>query len=463
MTAEGATLIAHCLLEQLRHFKSTQLASYGLTSIPLVSACVTLSQGKYRGLSMRVQREAHGTCRQIEGFGDKSEPVIVIDDSISSGLSMKKAIETLEGEGYTVEGCIAIVDFPWRGGTETMRAGGYRMITLFDIWRDLGMRIDPFVEGYPAVRPMWDPDHLVEDGLSPADAARLVIEHYLTHDRVPQPPRCFDAPYQAEGGIFVSLRDKKNNLRIARNGFFIINPHSSDVFRDLVLAAYRTAFHAKQQLLKYGLENCKTGVSILSRQERILPKDLDFHRYGILVQSSVQPYKTRRGLAGHGYVPASETQSSCTMPVIPMRVLLRFEPFHLYRHLVVKSVQSGESWPAFGASALLRDTPAGHHPLPISGDGIIDYVRRMVGELSVGGDPVELPFCAVHVLRAFAVAGVDVSLYCGGLIGCWTAFAEPIGRMLYLATVKALNDWRYAEKEKGCALEGHQDRGVAVP
>src|SRR5262245_26491060 len=80
LTAEGLELAARCLLERLRDFSSTQLATNGYAAVPLLAACLLQGNGRYVGLCVREDRKAHGTKRKIDGPGDKTKSVVVLDD-----------------------------------------------------------------------------------------------------------------------------------------------------------------------------------------------------------------------------------------------------------------------------------------------------------------------------------------------------------------------------------------------
>ncbi len=99
LDAEGLALCVENLLAQLANFEGRQLAAYGLTSLPLVGARVLAGGGRYSGLAIRKEREGHGTRRQVEGSGDRSRPVVIVDDCIASGQSLFRAIEALEARG----------------------------------------------------------------------------------------------------------------------------------------------------------------------------------------------------------------------------------------------------------------------------------------------------------------------------------------------------------------------------
>src|SRR5919112_1320329 len=104
LTPRGAELAGRCLLELLKNFDGRQLATYGLTAVPILQSCVMQSGGRYTGLLVRKERKAHGSLKLVEGPVDKSEPVVLVDDSVSSGMSLEEACARLEGEGLRVEG-----------------------------------------------------------------------------------------------------------------------------------------------------------------------------------------------------------------------------------------------------------------------------------------------------------------------------------------------------------------------
>src|SRR5262249_49601200 len=101
-------LVARCMLRRLESFGSKQLVCFGTTGLPIVSACIALADDQYCALAVRSTRELHGTGRLIEGTANKEKSVVIVDDCLCSGASLKKAITILESEGYSVEGCLAV-------------------------------------------------------------------------------------------------------------------------------------------------------------------------------------------------------------------------------------------------------------------------------------------------------------------------------------------------------------------
>ena len=148
----GQRLAARCLLDRLKGFGAAQLATYGTTGIPLLTSCILLGEGKYTGICVREKPKGNALGRQIEGPADRGRPVVIIDDSLSSGTSLLKGIRVLEAHGFQVEGAICLVHFPDRGGRERAVALGYRVETLFDIWDDLRVRRPVYVPRFQRVR-----------------------------------------------------------------------------------------------------------------------------------------------------------------------------------------------------------------------------------------------------------------------------------------------------------------------
>src|SRR4051794_7288418 len=182
LTGSGLVLAARALLDRLETFHATQLAAYGQTAQPLLGACIALGGDRYTGLSVRKVRKEAVTGRQIDGPLDRGRPVVIVDDSLVSGQSLRAAIGALEADGFEVEGAVCLVEFPHRGGTEWAWRNGYRVECLFDIWTDLGMADPPFwpPEGFP---PGTTRSGRVPDGLSPAEVARWVARAYLRTGR----------------------------------------------------------------------------------------------------------------------------------------------------------------------------------------------------------------------------------------------------------------------------------------
>jgi AMMECR1 domain-containing protein/orotate phosphoribosyltransferase len=436
LTSQGIGLAAVNLLERLQSYRSTQIASFGYTAMPLMSACVLLGGGRYTGLCVREARKAYISGRQVEGRPDRTRPVVIVDDSLSSGTSLCKAITALENDGFTVEGAIALVNFPYRGGLEWATANGYRVETLFEMWTDLEKPRPAYVAGHTRINPAADPVARIPDGLHPATVARLVAEHYLATRRMPRPPHTFDAAYDARGGTFVSFREPGTERRLAREGFWHFNPSDADPCRDVVLATVKTLDWAGAAISGANLDRLKIAVSFFGPLEEIQPRLLDFDRYGIVVQSLDWDMKLG-GALPNTEVFTSEVEQYAHARDRNADISLG-EPHRLFRHEVVKCVEPGATWLAYG-------TPDG----PETRWTIDEYVgkcltARVRGALLAhlaGEDPPAQPLPANLISEA--ISGIAVTLYHHGFLAYGIARGESVDECAVAAARAAADDRRF--------------------
>jgi orotate phosphoribosyltransferase len=451
LTARGARLAAECFLDRLRGFESTQIATFGYTGMPLLSACVLLGGGRYEGLCIRERRKGYGSCRQIEGNIDRSRPVVVLDDSLSSGTSMRKAIQALEEEGLQVEGGVALVYFPYRGGVERALGLGYRVEWVFDVWKDLEMPRPVYVPGFRRALPeRWGAGQVADD-LHPAVAARRIAELYLDSGEVPRPPARLGepaAPVDGRGGVYVSFREPDSERRLARDGFWHFDAADADPCRDLVLATVKTLRTAEVPVTRERLDGLKIAVTFLGPLELIRPRQLDYWRYGIVVRSRAWATKVGGALPNtqvfthelEQYRHARFTNADLTL----------FEPHELYRHEVAKYVEPGAGWLPFGAaedeSDWTHDDAVGERLTARARELLASAIRGERGE-PAAGSPVE------DDLIPAPVYAVGVTLYHRGLGGCTLAWSGSLDDCLGRATRGALRDHRFGERLAGAPVE----------
>jgi len=440
LTPGGLRVAAGSILDALGTFGSTQLASYGYTGLPLLAACILEGGGAYTGLSIREKRKTHLTNRRIDGNVDRTRPVVVIDDSLSSGTSLSKAIAALEEEGLEVEGTIALVHFPYRGAKEWANAAGYRTVTLFDIWQDLGMAsTDSAYLGHRSERHPESSDVLPE-GLSPPELARRAAEYFLRARQLPRSPSTLDKEYDARGGTFVSFRQRADDERVARDGFWHFDPAQVDPARDVVLATIDTLQRSGLAITSASLPHLKIGVSFLGPLEEILPPALDFDRYGIVVRSKVWPGKLG-GALPNTQVFISEIEQYRHARKTNARVA-DSEPHTLYRHTVIKITEPDSSWPTYGCA---EDADTSWWRDAALGRMLTDWARESI--LAPSGDR---PASILHSAQRIPVPheGVAVTLYANGLAGYGLSYDEDLHSAVAAAARAAWQDPRFADLRK---------------
>jgi orotate phosphoribosyltransferase len=442
LTALGAQLAAQCLLERLQTFESTQLAVYGYTGGPLLSACVLLGNGRYTGLQIREQRKTHYSCRRIEGPADSSRSVVVLDDSLSSGTSMRSAIQALEEDGFRVEGGLVLVNFPFRGGLEWAQALGYRMEAVFDAWTDLNLPEPHYVPGYQQLRAGPYASTSLDDGLHPALLARCVAQHYLGQQGVPPPPACLDQTYDGRGGVWVSFRDRQSDYRLARDGFWHFDPRDSDPCRDVVLATVKTLQTAGNAVSLSMLADLKIAVTFFGPLELIAPRQLDFARYGIVVRSQVWPAKIG-GALPNTQVFTSEVEQYRHARVSNAK-LGTYEPHDLFRHTVAKYVEPDTTWLHYGAP----DGPDAQwtHDATV-GVRLTERARQVLeaalAEAPAAGEPIP------DAVIPSPISAVAVTLYHSGIVGCSVSWGGSLDACITYATCHALSDPRFVAQRQG--------------
>lgn len=447
LSPRGGELAGRCLLELLQRFDGRQIATYGLTAVPLLQACILQSGGRYRGLLVRKERKEHGSLKLIEGQVDLNEPVILIDDSVSSGFSMEQACERLEQAGLRVEGGVCLVRFGWHGGYALMQERGYHMEAVYDIWDDFIYHMED--EDKPLLNPSkwfpkfeWSPNQ-APDGLHPATLARIVISEYLSSGKLLRAPLRLDQEYDSAGGAWVSLRSLKEiHLRHARDGFWHFPGESyQSAAEDVVLASLRTATElpAGDAGLKI-IDESGIAVTFFTALERCNVGDLDNDRYGIVVRSLERPATMGGALPRMPGIGNEWQQFQHAR--IKNGGLVSFEPYEILRHDVVKAIEPDINWQPTGVPA--GDKQPWHEDGNICGrvaERARDFVLAQLFSRAETTDP--LPPDLINE----ALDSLYVTVYINGhLRGCMGGATHELDTDLRRLAHAALDDGRFEEQ-----------------
>jgi orotate phosphoribosyltransferase len=87
--------------------------------------------------TVRKEAKAHGAKRRIEGRFDSGQPVVIVEDVVTTGSSAITAARAVEQAGGTVIGVLAVVDRD-EGGREAVIQAGYPLRSLVSL-ADLGL------------------------------------------------------------------------------------------------------------------------------------------------------------------------------------------------------------------------------------------------------------------------------------------------------------------------------------
>jgi orotate phosphoribosyltransferase len=134
---EGACLVGKAIYHILENLEVDAVGGLVMGAIPIVTAVSVVSYQKGKPIPSFIVRETpkeHGTKRQVEGHIKPGYKVAIVDDVVTQGNSIDKAIKAVQDMGCKVVKVIAIVD-RHEGGGEKLRAR-YNFAALIDFLPD---------------------------------------------------------------------------------------------------------------------------------------------------------------------------------------------------------------------------------------------------------------------------------------------------------------------------------------
>jgi len=88
--------------------KADKVAGVELGAVP-IAAAVSLASGKPY-LMVRKATKEHGTKREFEGDLSKGDKVLFVEDVITTGGTLRGAIERMRAQGAVIDDVVAVVD-----------------------------------------------------------------------------------------------------------------------------------------------------------------------------------------------------------------------------------------------------------------------------------------------------------------------------------------------------------------
>jgi orotate phosphoribosyltransferase len=133
LSSEGAYLAARIFLDMIEP-EAEAVGGLTLGADPLVASIVALSHidgRNLQGLIVRKEPKKHGTMSYVEGPTlEMGAKVAVIEDVVTSGASILRAIERIEAAGYQPVQALAIFDRQ-EGGRDALQDKGYRLQSIY--------------------------------------------------------------------------------------------------------------------------------------------------------------------------------------------------------------------------------------------------------------------------------------------------------------------------------------------
>jgi len=129
---EGAYLIGRRVLDIIAGAGAEAVGGMTMGADPIAAAVAVVShlEGKpVPAFIVRAETKGHGTQRRVEGPLPKGARVAVVDDVVTTGGSVLRAIEAVEAEGCSVVKVVVLLDRQ-QGGADEIRRRGYDFTAL---------------------------------------------------------------------------------------------------------------------------------------------------------------------------------------------------------------------------------------------------------------------------------------------------------------------------------------------
>ncbi|MBA7637957.1 Orotate phosphoribosyltransferase [subsurface metagenome] len=135
LTPEGAYLVGKVVFDELADVGVDAIGGVAIGGYPMVAAVALVSHLEGKPLPSFVVREEtkeHGTRRKIEGGLKEGSRVAIVDDVITTGGSVSRAIEAAEAANCKVVKVIVVVD-RHEGGSDKLKQQGYDFTGIINL------------------------------------------------------------------------------------------------------------------------------------------------------------------------------------------------------------------------------------------------------------------------------------------------------------------------------------------
>ena len=136
LSPEGAYLTGKVVFDELADVGVDAIGGVAIGGYPMVAAVALVSHLEGKPIPSFVVREEtkeHGTRRKIEGGLKEGSRVAIVDDVITTGGSVGRAIEAAEAANCKVVKVIVLVD-RHEGGSDKLKKKGYDFTAIIDLW-----------------------------------------------------------------------------------------------------------------------------------------------------------------------------------------------------------------------------------------------------------------------------------------------------------------------------------------
>ncbi len=117
-------------VEMSKKIGNEYIAGIELGSVPIAVAVSLEKMKDY--VIVRKEQKSHGTGSLIEGEIMKNEKYVIIEDVVTTGMSVMKAVSSIRNEGGIVERVICVVDRE-EGGFENLKRENVHLESLLKV------------------------------------------------------------------------------------------------------------------------------------------------------------------------------------------------------------------------------------------------------------------------------------------------------------------------------------------
>ena len=104
----------------------------GVATAGIAWGAMAADQLKLPYIYVRPKPKEHGLGNQIEGYYEKGQKVVVIEDLVSTGKSSLQVVDVLKGQGLEVVGMVSIFTYSFPVATEAFQKASLKYYSLTD-------------------------------------------------------------------------------------------------------------------------------------------------------------------------------------------------------------------------------------------------------------------------------------------------------------------------------------------
>lgn len=104
----------------------------GVATAGIAWGAMTADQLKLPYIYVRPKPKEHGLGNQIEGFYEKGQKTVVIEDLVSTGKSSLQVVEVLKEAGLEVAGMVSIFNYGFQVASDAIGKNGIKYFSLTD-------------------------------------------------------------------------------------------------------------------------------------------------------------------------------------------------------------------------------------------------------------------------------------------------------------------------------------------